>query len=185
MEDLRRDEDGLGKVQAHLTEDELDEVLMEVAAPAVRLHAESCAACGQRVEEFRESMAMFNQATLAWSEARSNSLPQETAKAGDRGLRLGNWRWSQGWTYAGVAVAGLVMLAAGAVHERAATTGKQPASAQGADYYSSRQQEISNDNAMLSAISAELYQPEAIPDALADEGASGRRGANTLKQVRD
>lgn len=185
MEEMTHNEDSLLKVRAHLTEDELDDVLMELAEPAVLQHAESCAECSLRVAEFRESMASFNQATLAWSEARSNSLPPETVNAQGRGWLLGNVRWNHRWTYAGGALAGLAMLLAGAVHDRAAAPGDQQASAPGADYYSARQQEISNDNAMLSAISAELYQPVAIPDSLSDEVSSERRGAGRLRQARD
>ena len=187
MEDMTRNENSLPEVQAHLTDEELDEVLMELAEPAVLRHAQSCTACGLRVEEFREAMASFNQATLAWSEARANSLPAVPERTAGREWLPGGLRLTREWMYGGAAVAVLAMLITGTIHERTAagSAGTRVATQTESDYFSSRQQEISNDNAMLTAISAELYQPVTIPATLSDGLTEGRRGASPLKQVRD
>ena len=172
---------------AHLSEDQLDEVLMGIAEPAVRQHAARCATCGKRLATFQELMVTFNDATLAWSEARSNRMPTELAPAGARGWLYDGLGSRSRVAYAGAAVAALAMLIAGVMHDRGAAA-PAPSGAESAarsDYSSSRQQEISNDNAMLFEISAELYQPMAIPDSLSEEHARGRNGDTTLKQAQD
>jgi hypothetical protein len=54
----------------HLTEEALDDALIGLGSAESEAHLAVCPACRARVEEFRSDMKVFNDTTLAWSEAR-------------------------------------------------------------------------------------------------------------------
>ena len=58
----------------HLTQDQMDDVLMGDAAAEPAAHLATCTACRAQVTEFEASMASFQAVTLAWSERRSATL---------------------------------------------------------------------------------------------------------------
>ena len=55
---------------AHLSEEALDDVLIGLGSPESDAHLAECEVCRGQLEEFRSGMRVFNQASLAWSEAR-------------------------------------------------------------------------------------------------------------------
>jgi hypothetical protein len=79
----------------HLTEDELDEVLISdgdthgTLSDASRAHLAGCDACQARLEAFTTSLAHFNQASMAWSEARSNTVTRDLS---DVAARRSGWQ---------------------------------------------------------------------------------------------
>ena len=61
------------ELTTHLSEEALDDVLIGLGSAESELHLETCAACRGKLEEFHANLQTFNQASLAWSEARSTS----------------------------------------------------------------------------------------------------------------
>jgi hypothetical protein len=57
--------------QAHLSEEDLDDVLIGLGKPESDAHLVECEICRNQLEEFRSGVQVFNQASLAWSEART------------------------------------------------------------------------------------------------------------------
>ncbi len=151
----------------HLTEDELEEVLLGLDAPDSEDHLAVCAICRGKVEDFKGSLELFNQASMAWSQAKSNSLNRDLAEH-----RI-PFRMSVRavWTCASV----LVLLLAGLVdvgeHRQqadrtahVAALADQPA--QTADPSTSDSSEIASDNAMMQQIDAAINTPEPSPAQL-------------------
>jgi hypothetical protein len=66
---------------SHLSEDDLDEILLDIAPPAATAHLAACESCARRFTAFQTQlqaqMSAFNQASLAWSEARSNTISRD------------------------------------------------------------------------------------------------------------
>ena len=54
----------------HLTEEAMNDVLIGLSLPESDAHLAACPVCSGQLEEFRSQMQLFNQTTLAWSEAR-------------------------------------------------------------------------------------------------------------------
>ena len=61
----------------HLTDDELDELLMGLGSKEAHAHLASCAACRTQVQEFQSIVTAFNEASLEWSEAKSNTISRD------------------------------------------------------------------------------------------------------------
>lgn len=58
-------------LSGHLSEEAINDVLIGLGTPQSDAHLAACSACSSRMREFHTEMAVFNQTTLAWSEARS------------------------------------------------------------------------------------------------------------------
>lgn len=64
------------KLLNHLTDEALNDALIGLGSAESEAHLAACAVCRAKVEEFRSDMKVFNETTLAWSEARPvMSLP--------------------------------------------------------------------------------------------------------------
>jgi len=61
----------------HLSEDQINDALIGDLSHEVRLHLAACALCQAEVEPFQATLVSFNQATAAWSEAKSNTLNRD------------------------------------------------------------------------------------------------------------
>ena len=151
----------------HLTEDELEEVLLGLDCAESEVHLAECAVCRGKVDEFRDSLDLFNHASLAWSEAKSNSLNRDLAE------HRTPFRMSVRtvWTCASV----LVVVLAGAIGlgERRHTernAGANPGTTLQAETTveqpSDAASEIASDNAMMRQIDAAINTPEPSPSQL-------------------
>lgn len=73
------------ELSAHLSEEALDDVLIGLSTAESDAHLAICGACRSRVEAFQSGLQAFNQASLAWSEARpiptTTISPQAAAKS--------------------------------------------------------------------------------------------------------
>ena len=150
----------------HLTQDEIDDLLIGVAGPELRAHCAACVPCWDRVAALSESMDCYSRATLAWSEARSNTFTRDLS-----GHKL-TWRvtGSAMRSIAATLLLGVVAsLTAGThvwpPHSRAAALQAKITPAARASAPDSRAQQIARDNAMLEAIDAELTEPESTSPA--------------------
>jgi anti-sigma factor RsiW len=53
----------------HLSEEAFDDLLIGLGSIEQARHLSRCAACRAKVEQFREDVGLFNQASMQWSEA--------------------------------------------------------------------------------------------------------------------
>jgi predicted anti-sigma-YlaC factor YlaD len=147
----------------HLTEDELEEVLLGLDCSESEGHLAECAVCRGKIEEFRGSLELFNHASMAWSEAKSNSMNRDLAE------HRTPFRMSVRalWTCASllvVVLAGVIGLgehrhtsAEAGTPSRAGAVVESPADAAS---------EIASDNAMLRQIDSAINAPEPSPAQL-------------------
>ena len=135
---------------AHLTEDDLNDALIGLTTPDQDAHLAACEACSAELASFRESMGVFNKASLAWSEARSNTMPLHPE------TRRSSWLGPIGtWALSGALAFLVAFFLTSAIHHHdEMLQAKNPAAATEVN----REQEIATDNAMLAAINSELYR---------------------------
>jgi hypothetical protein len=144
----------------HLTEDQLDDLLIGTGSVEAAQHLASCPACQGRRDGFLQSMVPFNQASQAWSEARSNALNRDLT--GHRTpFRITR---AAAWTCASLLVVFLAGLAE--IDLRRQPAQSLTASVQSIPATEERNQEIASDNAMLYAIDAAISAPEPSPAQL-------------------
>ena len=152
---------------SHLSEDDLDEILLGIASPESSAHLAACDVCAGRFTTFqtelRAQMSAFNQASLAWSEARSNTISRDLAhhKATPRLTLPAMWS----------ATAAMVLAATLALH---VSLDRRSAALEASNSVASRtisassdaihpehdQHELAADNAMLAAIDSEMGTPQ-------------------------
>ena len=175
-------------LDAHLTDDDLDEMLIGCASPEMAAHVDQCAACAGHLAEFRSSLASFNQAASAWSEAKSNALTRDlqrhrapfriTARAA--------------WSCASVVVLAVMAAVGLGLHERSA----QIAAAQAerrwgqietASNEANSEREMANDDAMLRQIDSAISSTEPSPEELYGARSSTSASHQNLRrtQVKD
>lgn len=143
----------------HLSEDDLDEILIGNASAEATAHLAGCQPCEDRLTAFQSQMAVFNQASLAWSEARSNTISRDLA-AHKPTPRL---TLTTVWSSAATLIVALAFGLSTALHQPAATsTAANPSSTQPAvaAHPEHNQSEIASDNAMLDAIDSEIETPQ-------------------------
>jgi hypothetical protein len=58
------------ELSAHLSEEALDDALIGLSSPETEAHLALCGACRGQLESFHTEMQLFNQTSMAWSEAR-------------------------------------------------------------------------------------------------------------------
>jgi predicted anti-sigma-YlaC factor YlaD len=66
-------------ILTHLPEDALDDVLIGMGSVDSEAHLAHCPECRAKIEEFGKDVRLFNQASMAWSEARPRR-PLEQAR---------------------------------------------------------------------------------------------------------
>lgn len=167
-----------------LTEHDLEEVLMGEARPEVRSHCEVCTSCHRRIAPLASSLEAFRGASLAWSEARSNTITRDLS--GHKPA----WRLtgSAVRSAATVFVLGVAAIGAGTHPGLAGGSGAAIGAAAlpvtHAFASEVRAREIAQDNAMLQAIDSELAEGEAGSTAFAQTTDISDR-QQTPRQVRD
>lgn len=146
---------------SHLSEDQINDALIGEISDEARLHLDACALCQAEVEPFQATLASFNQASAAWSQARSHTLNRD----------LSDVRPARRFTPAAICscasalvVAAAIVFSSGLHHVAPADSAGAPAGLV-ADNSAARESEIAADNAMLGAIDSEL-QPATPPLAL-------------------
>jgi hypothetical protein len=59
---------------AHLSEEAMNDVLIGMGSPESEAHVAACGECRAQLQAFQAEMNLFNETSLAWSEARSATL---------------------------------------------------------------------------------------------------------------
>ena len=154
-------------LSGHLSEDDLDEVLLGLASSQSTAHLAACEVCTERFTSFqnelKSQMDAFNQASMAWSEARSNTISRDLThhKATPR-LTLPKV-WSAAAAMVLVATIGLHVsldhrsAALEASNSKASATMSTSSDAVHPEH---DQTELATDNAMLAAIDSEMGTPQ-------------------------
>ena len=148
----------------HLSEDQLDEVLLGVASPEASAHLAGCDPCTERYlsfqTELQAQMSAFNQASLAWSEARSNTISRDLRrhKSTPRVTLPAVWSAASALLLAAIfTVNAGVQRTAGSLD---ATNSAAAISSPEAVHPEHNQFELASDNAMLDAIDSEMGTPQ-------------------------
>ena len=136
----------------HLSEDELDEVLMGIGSPAAAAHLAFCDPCGERLSEFQVQVAIFNQASLDWSTARSNTISRDLAHHKPTPRLTLTTMWSSIATFALALAFGVTA----AVQHASVPAGNPPAQVAAV---ADPQSDLAADDAMLANIDSEVNTP--------------------------
>jgi len=136
---------------AHLTEEAVNDALIGLSTPEANAHLAVCQPCCDRLEKFRSTVTMFNQASLAWSEDRPAPNPRIVGpKARPAWFAPASW-----------ALAAAILLAIGVPvwrHEGRISQIRDAASAS-----AESEAQIAADNDLLRSVDAVLSENEASP----------------------
>lgn len=152
----------------HLSEDELESVLIGDAAPESADHLAACEPCRAALAEMEAPLAGFRAVTLAWGERRSATMPLRDLDAAQRRAASG---WRQRFALStSLAVALAVGVAIPVLrHTMPVETGRSQVAATDAAVSASAaspDDQISRDNLMLKAIDQELDSRAESPVSL-------------------
>lgn len=153
----------------HLTDDDLDDLLCGLGSPDVLAHVAGCSACGELLEAERQSLEStvlaFNDATLNWAQAKSNTIPRDLPQR-QHGLLVTRGRaWSMAAALLVAVTAGIFGLRSMRHDDLTVSTNTVPAAAVPASVPVAQvsHDQIAEDDAMLRAIDSEVNQPEPSP----------------------
>jgi predicted anti-sigma-YlaC factor YlaD len=139
---------------AHLSDEAFDDVLIGMASPESEAHLSTCQDCRCRVNAFRSDVALFNSASMAWTESQPVRM-RATARKVIHHTRLAFVSW------AGMAVV-LAVMAVAILHHHGPVAPPSHATAnvlQPAD----TQAQIAQDNQFLQAVNAAISPDEESP----------------------
>ena len=177
-------------MNTHLTEDDFDDILIGAGSAAAATHLAACETCGLRLAafetQFRSQMSLFNQASLAWSEARSNGISRDLAahKPSFRVTPAGAWSTACALLLAVTFTVTSNLQRQAATLEAANTAA--PA-AVGMETAAVSPDQLASDNAMLAAIDSEMHAPRPAQLGLYENADAPAQPAHPseIPQVRD
>ena len=153
---------------SHLSDDQLEDLLLGESAPDAVAHLAGCSLCSARRGTFTSSLADFNQATLGWAEARNKAM-HSPAQA--RETRNGTVRFLPAYAWA---FAAALLLVAAMLFLRPASHGPveigyaaQPAAV--LETTAAADPQIAADNLLMVNIDTALNQPDPMPFAIHPE----------------
>lgn len=190
----------MSELRMHLTDEQMDDVLIGDASAEAAAHLKACPACAARMAAATMPMASFKAVSAAWSERRSATMPAIVPQRAGLGARGRMMAWSAALSamiVAGIAVpvflhqqqdaaAGRGVQAAPVVAAQATTGVTAESGPTGVETvaYSAKpvgpsagqqavQEDIVRDNAMLLDIDRELDATNATPAVLTLESPHG------------
>ncbi len=149
----------------HLTDDEVADYLSGVPAKTTAAHLAQCVACRDEMDRLRGSLRAFDQASLAWSEARTGF----SSKSGFKPRPARRWHRLAAGTIAGATVLAVMLFFT--VHHRPPRL-----TADGnvrASNLSDSTAEIERDNLLMRSIDEELDSLELSPSKMYGISSSG------------
>ncbi len=141
----------------HLSEEALDDVIIGLGTEQSHAHLDVCAECRAHITIIHGDVALFNAASMAWSQSRRPKAHPNPLQPRDR-------RIPAAFAGSASAAAALVVMAFGIWHHRPETL-SNPANSlrvQPSEPVDSEAQ-ISQDNQLLQAVSAAISPDEASP----------------------
>ena len=143
----------------HLTDEQVADYLSGESVKTTETHLAECAACRGEIDRLRASLRAFDQASMAWSEARIGSQPGSQPGHLLHRVQAG-WHLPAAGTLAGAAAIA-VMLLFTVHHRRLSADGNVRAS-----NISDSTAEIERDNLLLRAIDEELDSLDLSPSKM-------------------
>ena len=140
---------------AHLSGEELDDVLIGLGTPESEAHLAGCEQCRAQVRQFRSNMSAFNQATLAWSQAR----PATNIGGRIRNRARRSALAPLGWALAGATI----VLLAGVPMWNHSHHSTQNVATLLAPQQQDTEAQIAQDNELLRSVNAAINQSDASP----------------------
>ena len=138
----------------HLSEEAFDDVLIGLGSPESEAHLAVCQDCRGRVKAFRSDVALFNSASMAWTQSQPVLLKPTGRKTVHR-TRLAFVSWAAtAAVLAGTAVAVWHHHGPAAPPSQTAATLSQPADTEA---------QIAQDNQLLQAVNAAISPDEQSP----------------------
>jgi anti-sigma factor RsiW len=138
---------------AHLSDEAFDDVLIGMGSPASEAHLSTCQDCRRRVNAFRSDMALFNSASMTWTESQPVRVRANARKTIHR-TRLAFVSWAgMAAVLAGMAVA-ILHHHGPAPTSHATVNVSQPADTEA---------QIAQDNQLLQAVNAAISPDEELP----------------------
>jgi len=184
----------MNHLSPHLTEDQIDDLLLGDAPAAIYAHLDACPRCAAQFAAANEPMAAFNAVSLAWGERRSATLPLQLRQQPAGLFPGGRLRVAIGAAAAAVFIFALALPimqnewakqtahTANAAPQQAPQTALASATASAPELEQSKvldsetpAQQIARDNRLLQAIDRELATSETPADLLK---MAGRQDAN-------
>jgi predicted anti-sigma-YlaC factor YlaD len=150
------------ELSTHLSEEAIDDVLIGLGSPESDAHLAACSHCRGQLEQFRSEMNLFNQASLAWSKAKSATI----LRAAPRPKARPALPAPAGWVLAAAALLAIGLPVwnhahrspAGDASDYASTYAPAPASPAG-----DSEAQIAEDNDLLRSVNAALNSNEVSP----------------------
>jgi hypothetical protein len=140
----------------HLSDEAFDDVLIGTGSQESEAHLAVCEDCRRRVIAFRSDVALFNSASMAWTESRSALLRPSARKTAHR-IRVAFVSW------AGIAAVLAVMAVAILRHHGTAAPANQVAAS--LSQKTDTEAQIAQDNQLLQAVNAAISPDEESPIA--------------------
>lgn len=140
----------------HLSDVAFDDVLIGMGSPESEAHLAVCPDCRRRVIAFRSDMALFNSASMAWTENQP-ALSRPTARKTAHRIRLAFVSW------AGMAAVLAVMAIAVLRHHGPAAPPTQATA--NLSHPADTEAQIAQDNQLLEAVNAAISPDEESPIA--------------------
>ena len=135
----------------HLSEEALDDVLIGLGSPESHDHLAVCAECRAQVMTFQGDVALFNAASMTWTQSR---MPRP--RAGEP-RRVSLHAALAGWA---ITAAAVLMMALGIWHYRAQLN---PSQANAVQPQADSAEQIAQDNQLMQAVDAAISPDEASP----------------------
>jgi anti-sigma factor RsiW len=138
----------------HLSEEALDDVLIGLGSPESEAHLAACLDCRGRVNAFRSDVALFNSASMAWTESRLAQSRPTSRKTSHR-TRLAFVSWA-------ATAAAMAWLAIVVLHHHGPVTPPSHATAN-VSQQADTEAQIAQDNQLLQAVNAAISPDEESP----------------------
>ena len=161
----------------------MDDALMGLGAPEWEAHLAHCALCRGRLEAFRREVREFNQASLAWSEARAAQVPRAAPRPKARPALAA----AAGWVLAAAVLLAIALPVWN--HQHGSSPGYASRDASGdapaaVSVPGDSEAQIAEDNELLRSVNAVLNSDEASPISeyhLADGPRARLKGRRELR----
>ena len=156
----------------HLSDDQLDDLLLGEAAPVAAAHLAACPLCQARTASFTSTLAHFNQSSLDWAEASSSGIRRPASPQGER-ARSGERRLfpAYAWAFAAAMLLLAALLVFHSAVQRPVQTGRAVQPDVMVQAPAAPDPQLAADNMLLTNIDTALNQPDPMPFALNSEPA--------------
>jgi hypothetical protein len=147
-------------MSAHITQEEMTELLMGTRTSTLDCHLQACAECRDELERVKSSLALFRTASHAWSErAASKTSEMQQVISLPRATSYASW-----WKLAAVAAVLLIVFAAAYRIKRTSPNGNTAkVTTPSTITTESSQNQIAQDNELLAQVNSEISESVPTP----------------------